>query len=232
MTNNKKHVRVNDILLGPLERPALQWLAAHMPAWVTPDVLTAIGVVGALVVFFSYIFAHSSALFLWGVNLGLLINWFGDSLDGTLARYRHIERPRYGFYIDHIVDAFNIVLIILGLAFSPYVRFEYAALALIGYLLLSVLVYVRTYIQGVFQISYGKLGPTEARAIVFLANVYVFFFGNPTLQTSVGSVSIYDIVALTVAAILFVIYVITGMKEARVLANEDRPQSGGKASSA
>lgn len=226
MTTSKKHARINDILLGPLERPALRWLAAHMPAWVNPDVLTGIGVVGALIVFISYNLTRSSDIFLWGVNLGLLINWFGDSLDGTLARYRHIERPRYGFFVDHTVDAFNIVLIVLGLALSPYVRFEYAALALVGYLLLSVLVYVRTYIQGVFQISYGKLGPTEARAIVILANVYVYFWGNPAMQTSLGKVRVYDIVTLTFAAILFIIYIVSSLKEARALAEEDRPPQG------
>ncbi|NOZ51055.1 MAG: CDP-alcohol phosphatidyltransferase [Chloroflexi bacterium] len=226
MATSKKHARINDILLGPLERPALRWLAAHMPAWVNPDVLTGIGVVGALLVFISYNLTRSSDIFLWGVNLGLLINWFGDSLDGTLARYRHIERPRYGFFVDHTVDAFNIVLIVLGLALSPYVRFEYAALALVGYLLLSVLVYVRTYIQGVFQISYGKLGPTEARAIVVLANVYVYFWGNPAMQTALGKVRVYDVVTLTFAAILFIIYIVSSLKEARVLAEEDRPSQG------
>ncbi len=225
MTTQKKHERINDILLGPLERPALRWLAAHMPAWVNPDVLTGIGVLGAFLIFFGYILAHSSAWYLWLVNLGLWINWFGDSLDGTLARYRHIERPRYGFYIDHTVDSFNIVLVVLGLAFSPYVRFEYAALALVGYLLLSILVYVRTYIQGVFQISYSKLGPTEARALVFLANTYVFFFGNPTVNTLWGQMSIYDVVCLFVAVLLFVMYGVTSMREARRLAAEDRPQA-------
>lgn len=223
MTDTTKHQRVNDILLGPLERPALRWLAAHMPDWVNPDVLTGIGVIGALLIFFSYILTDISPLFLWGVNLGLLINWFGDSLDGTLARHRHIERPRYGFFIDHTVDAFNTVLIVLGLAFSPYVRFEYAALALVGYLLLSILVYVRTYIQGVFQISYGKLGPTEVRAILFLSNTYMFFWGNPTFDSPFGEMSGYDLVAFVIAIILFVIYVVTSIKEAQALAREDRP---------
>lgn len=224
MNDNTKHVRVNDILLGPLERPALRWLAAHMPSWINPDILTGIGVFGAVLIFISYILANGQSLFIWGANLGLLINWFGDSLDGTLARYRHIERPRYGFFIDHTVDAFNTVLIVLGLAFSPYVRFEYAALALVGYLLMSILVYVRTYVQGVFQISYGKLGPTEVRAILFLVNTYMFFWGNPSFDTPFGQMRAYDLVAGTVAIILFIIYIITTIKEAQALACEDRPR--------
>src|SRR5919198_5149184 len=104
MDKIKGHTRVNDILLGPLERPALQWLAAHMPAWITPDDCTLIGILGALLTLVSYGLSNLNPNFLWLASLGFFINWFGDSLDGTLARYRHIERPRYGYYIDHVID--------------------------------------------------------------------------------------------------------------------------------
>ncbi len=107
MSQMKPHQRVNDILLGPLERPALAWLAAHMPAWVSPDTLTGIGVLGAVIIFLSYSLSNVHSGFLWLASLGFVINWFGDSLDGTLARYRRCERPKYGYFIDHTVDAFN-----------------------------------------------------------------------------------------------------------------------------
>ncbi len=162
---SKNIKRVNDILLGPLERPALKWLAAHMPAWVSVDMCTIIGVIGTVVISGSYILSTWDRNFLWLASLGFVINWFGDSLDGTLARYRHIERPVFGFYIDHTVDAFSETLIFLGLGLTPYVNFSVACLALIGYLLLSVLVYIRTYVMGEFKISYGKLGPTEVRVL-------------------------------------------------------------------
>ena len=158
MSDIKKHKRVNDILLGPLERPALQWLAAHMPDWVYPDLLTIIGTLGAVIIFLSYWLTNFDKGFLWLASLGLIINWFGDSLDGTLARYRNIQRPKYGFFVDHTVDALSEVLIILGLGLSPFIRFEIASLALIGYLLMSVLVYVRTCVKGEFVISYGGFG--------------------------------------------------------------------------
>ena len=100
MTDIKQHRRVNDILLGPLERPVLKWLAAHMPTWITPDVCTAIGVLGAFGVGISYILSIYNKNFLWLASIGFFLNWFGDSLDGTLARHRHIERPIFGFFVD------------------------------------------------------------------------------------------------------------------------------------
>ena len=132
MGEMKPHQRVNDILLGPLERPALQWLAGHMPAWMNPDILTGIGMLGAAVVFAGYTLSNAHPAYLWLANLGFVINWFGDSLDGTLARYRHIERPKYGFFIDHTMDALSEVLVVAGLGLSPYVSFEIAMLALVG----------------------------------------------------------------------------------------------------
>jgi len=158
--DRSQHTRVNPMLLGPLERPALRWLAAHMPAWVHPDLLTAFGFLGTVVIFVSYVLTNYSPWFLWLASLGLIMNWFGDSLDGTLARYRNIERPKYGFFVDHIVDALDEVLVFLGLGLSPYIDFRIATLALIGYMLMSVLVYVDTIVTGKFRISYAKLGPT------------------------------------------------------------------------
>ena len=144
MSEIKPHTRINDILLAPLERPALQWLAAHMPSWISPDILTVIGIIGAIAILLGYLLSNQSPGFLWLGSLGFVINWFGDSLDGTLARYRQIERPKYGFFVDHTVDSFNEVLIVIGLGLSPYVSFNIACLGLIGYLLMSILVYIRT----------------------------------------------------------------------------------------
>lgn len=222
MAKTKPHQRVNDILLGPLERPALHWLAAHQPSWMTPDILTGIGVLGAVIIFVSYALTKISPAFLWLASFGFVVNWFGDSLDGTLARYRKIERPQYGFFVDHTVDSFNEMLIVLGLGVSPYVRFDIAALALIGYLLMSVLVYIRTYVQGVFQISYGKLGPTEARVIVVIVNAAIYFFGNPTFALPLGTFSVFDLVAAAAAALLLVLYVANCLRQARELARQEQ----------
>jgi phosphatidylglycerophosphate synthase len=214
----RTHKRVNDILLGPLERPALAWLAARMPSWMTPDILTVIGVFGSLIIFLGYALTHFHRGFLWLASLGFAINWFGDSLDGTLARYRQIERPRYGFFVDHTLDAVSEYLIFVGLGISRYVRLEIACLALIAYLLLSVLSYVRTCVDGVFRISYTKIGPTEMRVIAILSNTLIFFIGNPTVQLPVGTVTVYDLIVAMVAVVLTSGFLVSTIQQIRRLA--------------
>ena len=218
MGNIKSHKRVNDIRLGPLERPALQWLAAHMPTWMNPDILTGIGVVGAVIIFFSYWLSNEVPAFLWVASLGFVINWFGDSLDGTLARYRKIERPKYGFFVDQTVDCFSEVLVVMGLGLSPYVTFSVACLALIGYLLMSVLIYIRTYVYGVFQISYGKFGPTEVRVILILLNVVMYFLGAPEVELPLGLGTVYDIPIALIAVVLVMLFTTGSIRDAVELA--------------
>lgn len=219
--SNTDHERVNDILLGPLERPALQWFAAHMPAWVTPDTLTLIGVVGSLVILIGYALTEVSAAFVWLASLGFFINWFGDSLDGTLARYRKIERPKYGFFVDHTVDAFSYLLVFGGLGLSIYVTFDAAILALVGYLLMSVLVYVDTFVSGRFKISFGRFGPTEIRALAVLLNVVFFVVGVPTITLPYGTVPVYDLAVLALAALLVLIFIVSTIRRARELSAVD-----------
>lgn len=218
MKDIRQHKRVNDIFLAPLERPALRWLAAHTPGWIGPDHMTVIGVLGSLIIFAGYWLTQLHPAYLWLASLGFIINWYGDSLDGTIARFRHKERPIYGFFVDHTVDAFSEVLVFLGLGLSPYVRFDLACLALVGYLLLSILVYIRTCIQGEFVISYGKLGPTEARLIAIGANILVFFTGNPSLNLLGISATIYDWVAIFIIFLLASIFIYTTIKQAKILA--------------
>jgi phosphatidylglycerophosphate synthase len=218
----KSHQRINQTLLTPLEKPVLQILAAQMPRWVTPDVLTAVGILGATIIFISYCLTNIDRNFLWLVDLGFAINWFGDSLDGTLARYRKIERPKYGFFLDHTVDAFNEFIIVIGLGLSPYVNFAIACLGLIGYLLLSVLVYVRTAVDGVFKISYGQLGPTEVRIIFILLNTIMYFMGFPQITLPFGVISVYDLIVGILAAILILIFIGSSIKSGIELSNVDQ----------
>jgi len=221
MPDIKKHKRINDILLGPIERPALQWFAAHMPDWVMPDHLTLLGTLGAILIFISYWLTNFDPAFLWLASVGFFVNWFGDSLDGTLARYREIQRPKYGFFVDHIVDAFNEALIFLGFGLSPYIRFEIASLLFIGYLMMSVLVYVRTCVKGEFVISYAGLGPTEMRVLAIIANILLYFFGNPSLTVAGVAFSVFDLVGFTIALALFAVFIISSYSQARELARID-----------
>ena len=225
MSDIRKHQRVNDILLGPLERPALRWLAAHLPSWVTPDLCTATGIFGSVLIAICYALSGWNRNFLWLASLGYVVNWFGDSLDGTLARFRHIERPRYGFFVDHTTDAVSQTFIFLGLGLTPYISFNVACLALIAYLMLSVLVYVRTCVVGEFKISYGKLGPTEIRVLAMILNAVMYFGGVRTLNLPLGPLgkflfTPYDIAAVVVAVLLFGFFVVTAVQETRHLARE------------
>jgi len=202
-----EHERINDILLGPLERPAIAWLVEHMPAWVTSDHLTFLGLFAAPIIGVSYWATNYDARFLWLASLGFILNWFGDSLDGNLARYRKSERPKYGYYIDHIVDTISEIIIFVGLGLSKYVNFDLALLGLIGYLCMTIQVYITTNVRGVFKISYGKLGPTEVRAIAILANTFIFFAGNPTIRLPFGEVELYNILVGVVVALLYSIFI-------------------------
>lgn len=226
MSEINNHRRINDILLGPLERPTLKWLAAHMPAWVTPDILTTIGVLGSVSVAISYVLTNYDRNFLWLASLGFIVNWFGDSLDGTLARYRRIERPIYGFFVDHLIDAFSGTIIFLGLGLTPFVDFRVACLALIAYLLLSVLVFLRSSVAGIFKISYGKLGPTEIRALAVLLNIFMYSGGVQNYSMNLGisqiTFSPYDLIVTAIGLLLLSFFVVTGIQETIRMAKENK----------
>jgi phosphatidylglycerophosphate synthase len=222
----EQHSRVNRILLGPLERPALKWLAEHMPGWMTPDILTGIGFLGAVLIAVSYYLTNYNPAFLWLASFGFVVNWFGDSLDGSLARFRHIERPRYGFFLDHTLDSASETVIFIGLGLSPYVNLDLAFLALVGYLLLSIFVFISTYVSGEFKISYGRFGPTEIRAVAILANTVIFFLGNPTLHILNWNVQLYNLLLGFVTVVLYTIFVVSTILRARQLNEMEKRDQG------
>ncbi|MDF1519178.1 MAG: CDP-alcohol phosphatidyltransferase family protein [Brevefilum sp.] len=218
MSKVENHKRENDILLGFLERPALKWLAAHMPAWVTPDVLTWIGILASILIFISYALTNVSEYFLILASFGFVLNWFGDSLDGTLARYRHIERPRFGFLIDHFVDAISTVLIFIGLGISPYVDITVASMGVIAYLLVSIMVYLITYVTGVFNITSAKIGPTEIRVLAILANTVMLIIGNPKVNLPIfGPTTLYTLFVGFIALLMTLYFLINTSIQARKL---------------
>jgi len=158
-------------LLAEPERRLLRRLAASLPDRITSDLLTLIGVAGAAGAGAAYALSTYSPWWLAAASLMLAVNWFGDSLDGTLARVRRAERPRYGYYLDHMVDAFATAAIGLGIGLSPYVELEVALLLVVGYLALSINVYLESAVFEVFRLAYGRIGPTEARILLVLGNV-------------------------------------------------------------
>ncbi|MBZ5570157.1 MAG: CDP-alcohol phosphatidyltransferase family protein [Acidobacteriia bacterium] len=175
----KQEKRVQESFSAAGERKALNWLATRLPAWVNSDRLTVLGSLGMMLGGGSYALARWHAWGLLGATFFLAVNWFGDSLDGTLARLRHCQRPRYGFYVDHLLDSFGALFLMAGLALSGYVNPWIAMGMLVAFLLLSIEVYLTTYTLGSFRLSYGRLGPTEMRMALALGNLALFFRGNP-----------------------------------------------------
>lgn len=158
--------RIQHNVLAASERRLLNWLCARMPGWFTPDGMTALGMAGAGMTCLGYALSQGSAQWLWLAIAGYVVNWFGDSLDGSLARFRHCERPRFGYFIDHSCDAMATFLILGGMGLSPYVRFDVGLMAAIGYLLMSIHAFLAAKVCGEFRLSYLAAGPTELRLLL------------------------------------------------------------------
>jgi len=190
-------------LLGEPERRLLRWIAARLPRSWVPDHLTMLGVVGALTVGAGYALSPRHPGWLWLASGGLFLNWFGDSLDGTLARVRQIERPKYGYYLDHMVDAINTAVIGAGIGLSPYVSLPIAMVLVILYLCLSINVYLESSVFGRFDLGFGIFGPTEVRLLIVLANA-ALFAGATWAGVGPGQVArVANIVFLIVCGALF-----------------------------
>lgn len=215
--------RVINSLLRPLELPALLWLCARMPASVTPDQMTAVGVLGASIGFVGYALSAFDAGFLWLVNIGLVVNWLGDSLDGTLARFRCIERPRYGYFVDKATDLLNDALFALGLGLSSFVRFEIACLALIVYLLVTTFSLLKEHVSDTSQISFGGIGPTEVRVGLVILNVSLFLIPPKPIVVLWAPLNLPDLCVLAASGGGLVLFLVLFISEARRLALEDPP---------
>lgn len=173
-------VRIQQNLTARAERRLLDWLCARLPLWVTPDRLTTLGFAGALLVAGGFALSNFGRDWLWLALIGFVLNWFGDSLDGSIARFRKIERPDYGYFIDHSLDALANTLLVLGLGLSPYLRMDTALFGLVGYLLLSVHTFISARIFGVFQLSYLGGGPTEMRLALMVMTAVMYAVGPET----------------------------------------------------
>ncbi|MGH7725538.1 MAG: CDP-alcohol phosphatidyltransferase family protein [Candidatus Eiseniibacteriota bacterium] len=190
-------------IVARFEQWALPRLAARLPKWVLPDHLTGLGIVAATGIMICYMLSNDDPLWLWGANLGLVLHWFGDSLDGTLARVRKIQRPRYGFYLDHLTDAYSTTVLGLGLGFSPYMLLAVALAGVAAYLVLSINVYLETYIFGVFRYGYGVLGPTEARILLIVLNILALFVSPLPFTIGKLTMTAFDIGGIAVCALMF-----------------------------
>jgi archaetidylinositol phosphate synthase len=165
--------RDKQFLLAVPEARVLEGIARRLPAWIKPDHLTALGVLAALGIAAAYVLSNGNEAWLWAASALLVLHWLGDSLDGTLARVRKAERPRYGYYLDHLVDAFATAAIGIGLGLSPHMLLAVGLAIVIAYLILSINTYLETHAFGTFTLGYGRLGPTEARLLLIGMNTLI-----------------------------------------------------------
>ncbi len=221
MERAKAKKRINDILLGRFERWALPRMAARLPRWITPDKLTIIGILAAMGVGLGFWLTQFSLNWLWLSSAMIMLNWWGDSLDGTLARVRGIQRERYGFYVDHQSDAISTLFVLGGLGFSPLMHLSIAMAIVIGYFLMMIMVNIVTIVRSEFKISFGGLGPTEARVVMIAGNTIVWAMGNPHFTITGQTFSLYDAIGLWAATMLVGIYTIASLRERSKLAKLD-----------
>jgi len=192
--------REKAFLLARHEARALEWMARRVPARVTPDHMTILGVLSALGIAAAYVLSNGGRGWLWAASALLVIHWLGDSLDGTLARVRRAERPTYGYYLDHLVDAAATAVIGIGLGLSPYMLLLTGLAIVVAYLVLSINTYLETQAFGVFSLGYGRLGPTEARLGLIALNTLLAL--GVGLEASVGGLgaTVLDVVGLAAVA--------------------------------
>jgi phosphatidylglycerophosphate synthase len=199
--------RIHHSWLAASEKRLLVRLAASLPVCVTPDHLTMGGIAGAMLCGLGYAASARSPLFLWLAVLGLLINWLGDSLDGSLARHRGTERHRYGFFIDHTTDILSQVFIFFGIGASPYMRLDIAFLALLSYWMAALLTFIRAVATQVFQISYFGIGPTEIRLGLIGYTLVLLAAGPMDFLTPIGVISPISVIIVGIAVGVFVSFV-------------------------
>lgn len=223
-----QHERTAEFLLARFERWALPRMARALPAWVVPDHMTLLGFLASLGIGASYAMTNRHEAWLWAASGFLVVQWFGDSLDGTLARVRKIERPRYGFYLDHLVDAFATLSIGLGLGFSPYMLLAVGLAIVIAYHMLSINVYLETHVFGRFALGHGRLGPTEVRLILIALNTVALIVGPLRFSVFGIGMTILDIAGIAMALGMLGMLLTRASGNLRELARLEPPGGGGE----
>jgi len=212
--------RLQQAITARLEKRALVWMAERMPACINSDHLTALGAVAQLLAGVTYALAGFSPRWLIATNVFIALNWLGDSLDGTLARVRNQQRPRYGFYIDHVIDTFGAAFLMGGLAISGYLHWAVAIAMLVAFLMLSIEVYLATYTLGKFQLSYGRFGPTEIRIALCIGNIALMY--RPWVHLFGRQLRLFDVGGAIAAVGMLGIMVVSAIRHARQLYREER----------
>jgi archaetidylinositol phosphate synthase len=221
MSSTTDAPRSKQFLLAGPEGRVLEWIARRLPARVMPDHMTALGVLAAFGIAGAYLLSNGGTAWLWAASALLVVHWLGDSLDGTLARVRGTERPRYGYYLDHLVDALATAVIGLGLGLSPWMLLAVGLAIVVAYLVLSINTYLETYAFGVFTLGYGRLGPTEARLGLIVLNTLIALGLGLGFEVGGLGLTVLDVIGLGIAALMAAGLVGRAARNLRVLAAEE-----------
>ena len=210
--------RVHGSFLAAAEKRALVWMAERMPDWVNSDRLTALGFAAQIATGICYALAGRDRRMLLAAIVCLAVNWFGDSLDGTLARVRQRQRPRYGFYVDHMIDSVGAAAMMGGLALSGTMHPAIAIGLLVVFLLLSIQSYLATYALGEFHLSLWRFGPTELRVLLGAGNLAVFHWA----RVIHGRYRLFDVGGTIGLAVMLLMLVVVSLKNTARLQREER----------
>ena len=216
----KNATRVQESLTAAIEKRALLWIATHLPSWTTSDHLTLLGFLSMFLAGSSYAIARWNSVGLILASIFLAINWFGDSLDGTLARVRNRQRPRYGFYVDHVIDSFGALFLMSGLGISGFVQWKIAMAMLVSFLLLSIETYLATYTLGVFRLSFARFGPTELRLLLVMGNTVLWF--RPSAAVPGLGIRLFDFGGMIAAAGMMAMAAVASIRHASQLYQDER----------
>jgi archaetidylinositol phosphate synthase len=220
-----EHQRAARHILAGFEKRVLPRMAAALPHWVKPDHLTAVGLLASTGIAVSYMLTNRHEAWLWAASALLVVNWFGDSLDGTLARVRRAERPRYGYYLDHLTDAYSTLAIGLGLGLSPYMLLAVGLAIVIAYLMLSINVYLETEVFREFTFSYGAIGPTEARLALILLNTAALFGAALPFSLLGRGATLFDVGGIIAACVMLFLLFARAGTNLRRLARLEPPRA-------
>jgi archaetidylinositol phosphate synthase len=212
--------RIQQNMLATAERRLLNWLCARLPSWIMPDHLTAIGFVGSLIVSTGYALSTWNPAWLFVSVAAYFVNWFGDSLDGSLARFRKTERPGYGYMVDHSADSLANALLGVGLGCSPYMRMDVALFAIIGYLLMSIHTFIASKVMGEFRLSYMAGGPTELRIMLIIMSLTMFALGPK--PSFLPGFTVFDVFALLLGLVLISLFIVQTLGAAKLLASREK----------
>ena len=219
MESFKDAARTNTGLLAAMEKRALIGIAGRLPGWVGSDHLTGLGLFAMIMVGASFALSRTLPVMLWWVVFWLAVNWFGDSLDGTVARVRQQQRPRYGFYIDHIFDSFGALFVLGGLALSGRMAPLIASAVLIAYFLLSIEIDLATYCVGRFEMSHWGLGPTELRIVLAVGALTLLV--KPTVTIGGVRLPLFDAGGIVAAAGMLFTAIVAMVRHIRTLYLEE-----------